>query len=75
MDWSVQVAAWPTMEEAEKFAADIRARGYDVRVDGSSAPFRVRFGRYPTRDAANTAMTAYKQKERSDAFLVQVPRG
>jgi cell division septation protein DedD len=75
MDWSVQVAAWPTMEEAEKFAADIRARGYDVRVDGTSAPFRVRFGRYPTRDAANAAMNAYKQKERGNAFLVQVPRG
>lgn len=75
MDWSVQVAAWPTMEEAEKFAADIRARGYDVRVDGTTAPFRVRFGRYPTRDAANTAMNAYKQKERGNAFLVQVPRG
>ena len=75
MDWSVQVAAWPTMEEAEKFAADIRARGYDVRVDGTAAPFRVRFGRYPTREAATAAMNAYKQKERSDAFLVQVPRG
>jgi cell division septation protein DedD len=75
MDWSVQVAAWPTMEEAEKFAAEIRARGYDVRVDGTSAPFRVRFGRYPTRDAANAAMNAYKQKERGNAFLVQVPRG
>lgn len=75
MDWSVQVAAWPTMEEAEKFAAAIRARGYDVRVDGTSAPFRVRFGRYPTREAANAAMTTYKQKERGDAFLVQVPRG
>lgn len=75
MDWSVQVAAWPTMEEAEKFAAEIRARGYDVRVDGTTAPFRVRFGRYPTREAANAAMTAYKQKERGDAFLVQVPRG
>lgn len=75
MDWSVQVAAWPTMEDAEKFAAQIRARGYDVRVDGTTAPFRVRFGRYPTREAANAAMTAYKQKERGNAFLVQVPRG
>ncbi len=75
VDWSVQVAAWPTMEDAEKFAAQIRARGYDVRVDGTTAPFRVRFGRYPTREAANAAMTAYKQKERGNAFLVQVPRG
>ncbi len=75
MDWSVQVAAWPTIEEAASFAADIRARGYDVRIDGTAAPFRVRFGRYATRDAANAAMNAYKQKERGNAFLVQVPRG
>ena len=75
MDWSVQVAAWPTLEEAEKFAADIRARGYEVRIDGTAAPFRVRFGRYPTREAATGAMNAYKHKEKSDAFLVQVPRG
>ncbi len=71
----MQVAAWPTLEEAEKFAADIRARGYEVRIDGTAAPFRVRFGRYPTREAATAAMTVDKQKEKSDAFLVQVPRG
>lgn len=74
MEWSVQVAAWPTLEEAERYTADLRARGYPVRVDGTSAPFRVRIGHYPTREAATAAMTAYKQKERGDAFLVQVPR-
>lgn len=74
-DWSVQVAAWPTKEEAEKFVADVRARGYDARIDGTIAPFRVRFGKYRTREAATAAMNAYKTKERSNAFLVPVPRG
>lgn len=74
MVWTVQIAAFPTAAEARKFAEDIRARGYDTRVDGTSAPFRVRFGRYDSRDAATAAMNAYKQKERSDAFLAQVPR-
>lgn len=73
--WSVQIAAFQTAREAQEFAAAIRARGYDVRVDGSSAPFRVRFGRYPTRAAAATAMEEYRRKERGDAFLTQVPRG
>lgn len=72
--WTVQIAAFPTAAEARKFAEEIRARGYDTRVDGTSAPFRVRFGRYESRDAATAAMNAYKQKERSDAFLAQVPR-
>lgn len=74
MVWSVQIAAFPTAEEAATFAAEIRERGYDTRVDGIAAPFRVRFGRYATRGAAAAAMEAYKLKERGDAFLAQVPR-
>jgi len=74
MVWSVQIAAFPTAAEAVTFAAEVRDRGYDTRVDGVVAPFRVRFGRYATRAAAAAAMEAYKQKERSDAFLAQVPR-
>jgi len=73
--WSVQVAAFGTQAEAAEFAAALRARGYDTRVDGSVAPFRVRFGRYPTRAAAAAAMQDYQSKERADAFLAQVPRG
>lgn len=74
MVWSVQIAAFPTAGEAAAFAAATRTRGYDTRVDGIAAPFRVRFGRYATRAAAAAAMEAYKTKERSDAFLTQVPR-
>lgn len=73
--WSVQIAAFPTAEEAATFAAEMIERGYDARVDGIAAPFRVRFGRFASRAAATAAMEAYKQKERADAFLTQVPRG
>jgi cell division septation protein DedD len=72
--WSVQIAAFPTNSEAANFAAEMRQRGYDTRVDGTSAPFRVRFGRYATQAEATAAMNAYKTKERSDAFLARVPR-
>lgn len=72
--WSVQIAAFQTNREASEFAAEIRQRGYDTRVDGSTAPFRVRFGRYATQAEATAAMNAYKSKERSDAFLARVPR-
>lgn len=75
MVWSVQIAAFPTADEAATFAAEMIERGYDARVDGIAAPFRVRFGRFATRAAAAAAMDAYKQKERADAFLAQVPRG
>lgn len=72
--WSVQIAAFQTADEAATFAATAREQGYDARVDGITAPFRVRFGRYPTRAAAAAAMDAYRTKERADAFLAQVPR-
>ncbi|MBA3853348.1 MAG: hypothetical protein C0503_02975 [Gemmatimonas sp.] len=74
MAWSVQIAAFPTADEAATFAAEMRERGYDTRVDGSVAPFRVRFGYYATRGAATAAMEAYKLNARADAFLAQVRR-
>jgi septal ring-binding cell division protein DamX len=74
MAWTVQIAAFPTAEEAATFAAEIRERGYDTRVDGVAAPFRVRFGYYATRGGAAAAMEAYKLNERGDAFLAQVRR-
>lgn len=72
--WSVQIAAFQTNREATEFAAEMRQRGYDTRVDGTVAPFRVRFGRYATQAEATAAMNAYKTKERSDAFLARAPR-
>lgn len=72
--WTVQIAAFPTAAEAATFTAVIRERGYETRVDGTAAPFRVRFGYYATRDAAAAAMEAYKRNERGDAFLAQVRR-
>lgn len=74
MAWTVQIAAFPTAAEAATFAAEIRERGYDTRVDGVAAPFRVRFGYYATRGAAAAAMEAYKLNERGEAFLTQVRR-
>lgn len=74
MVWSVQIAAFPTATEAAAFAAEMRERGYDTRVDGTAAPFRVRFGYYATRGAAAAAMEAYKLNARADAFLAQVRR-
>ena len=73
--WSVQAAALETAAEAHALAQRLRDRGYDARVDGTTALFRVRFGRYATRAAAAAAMDAYKTKERAVAFLVEVPRG
>ena len=73
--WSVQAGALSTLDEANALVARLKERGYDARADSRSAPFRVRFGRYATRAAASAASDAYKQKERADAFIVEVPPG
>ena len=73
--WSVQAGALSTLDEANALVARLKEHGYDARVDSRAAPFRVRFGRYATRAAASAASDAYKQKERADAFIVEVPPG
>jgi len=73
--WSVQAAALRTRTEADALVRKLRERGYDARVDGTTAPFRVRFGIFPTRAAAAAALERYKTREKSDGFLVEAPRG
>lgn len=72
--WSVQVGAFSARAEADAVVTRMRARGYDARVDGTAAPFRVRFGKFPTRAAAAAALDRYKARDKGDGFLVEVPR-
>ncbi|MDQ3673601.1 MAG: SPOR domain-containing protein [Gemmatimonadota bacterium] len=70
--WSVQVAAYNRKSEAEKLAVTLEKRGYDARVDGTVAPFRVRIGRYATAGAAESALREIKSK-RMAGFVVRAP--
>ena len=54
-EYSVQVAAYDTRAAADTLAKRLSTRGYNVRVVGSTKPFRVRVGRYPTRERAADA--------------------
>ena len=48
----MQVAAYETRAAADALAKRLSARGYTARVVGDRTPFRVRIGRYPTRERA-----------------------
>jgi cell division septation protein DedD len=61
--FTVQVAAYNRQSQADDLAAKLKARGYDVRVWGVAAPFRVRVGRYPTRAEAVTEAAALAAKQ------------
>lgn len=54
--YSVQVAAYSARRDATALANRLKARGFDVRVVGSRAPYRVRIGRYDTRPDAVSAL-------------------
>jgi len=58
----VQVAAYDTRKSADALAARLVARGYDARVFGAAAPFRVRVGRWGTHAEAAAALRAMKAK-------------
>ena len=70
--FSVQVAAFPTQAAADKFRESLAAKGYDVRVWGTEAPFRVRVGRFATRAEATALAGELRGKMiAKDAWVVE----
>jgi tetratricopeptide (TPR) repeat protein len=70
--YSVQVAAYNHKADASKLASSLVKRGYAARVDGDTAPFRVRIGRYSTAGEAEKAFAKIKAKH-IDGFVLRVP--
>src|SRR6202165_5704947 len=70
--YSVQVAAYNQKAGASKLASSLVKRGYAARVDGDTAPFRVRIGRYSTAGEAEKAFAKIKAKHIS-GFVLRVP--
>ena len=72
VSYSVQVAAYSRKAEADKLASSLTKRGYQARVDGDVAPFRVRIGRYAMTKDAEDALRRIKAKQ-MDGFVVKAP--
>jgi cell division protein FtsN len=68
--WSVQIAAYDKQSEADAMVARLKKRGYEARVSGTSAPFRVRIGHYPTQAQAGAVMRSLKAKQ-INGFVVK----
>jgi len=71
--YTVQVAAYDTRGAAEALASKLRERGYESRVWGTAAPFRVRIGHYATRAAAERELTALQAKQMSGFVAASEP--
>jgi cell division protein FtsN len=69
-NWSVQIAAYNVKSQAVAMVAKLKQRGYEARVDGEKAPFRVRIGRYATSAQASAVQRSLKAKQIT-GFVVQ----
>ena len=60
--YSVQLAAFQTRAEADRFVKRLATRGVTARIEGTRKPFRVRTGRYESDAAARSALAALKKR-------------
>jgi hypothetical protein len=61
-NYTIQLAAFNTQDEAEKLVAKLATRNVMARVSGSAKPFRVRLDFYLTHQAAQEEVASLKQK-------------
>jgi len=69
-EYSVQIAAYNVKSQAEAMATKLKKKGYEARVSGTSAPFRVRIGHYATEAQASAVMRSLKAKQ-INGFVVK----
>jgi cell division protein FtsN len=69
-EYSVQIAAYNVKSQAQAMAAKLKKNGYEARVSGTAAPFRVRIGHYATQAQATAVMRSLKAKQ-INGFVVQ----
>jgi hypothetical protein len=70
--FGVQFAAYNDRPGAEQFATVLRGKGIAARVEGAAAPFRVRAGRFTTRQEAEAAAALWR---RPGQAAIVVPLG
>ena len=68
--YSVQIAAYTVKSQAQAMVMKLKKNGYEARVDGTSAPFRVRIGQYATSAQAAAVQRSLKAKQIT-GFVVQ----
>ena len=69
----MQLAAYANRQEAEGLVTRLGAKGIEARVDGDSAPFRVRVGRFALRAEAAQRLNALKAQGYT-GFIAELPR-
>jgi cell division protein FtsN len=69
--FSVQLAAYQRVDQAESLVRTLAGRNIEARVDGKAAPFRVRTGYYSTRTQAANRLAELKRGGH-DGFVAEL---
>ncbi len=73
-NWTLQLSAYQDKAEADRFASDLRGRGYapyvvEAVVAGKGTWYRVRMGRFPSKDAAGRYLADFQRETQIQAFV------
>jgi cell division protein FtsN len=68
------VAAYTARTDANSLASNLKGRGFDARVVGDKAPYRVRIGRYASRADAQAALGRMKSSRVNGIVVEAEPR-
>jgi cell division septation protein DedD len=76
-NWTLQLSAYQDKAEADRFAADLRSKGYapfvvEAHVAGKGTWYRVRMGRFPSKDAASRYLADFQRETSLQAFVTNV---
>lgn len=74
--WTLQLSAYQDKVEADRFSAGLRDKGYapyivEATIPGKGTWFRVRMGRFGTRDAASRYMDDFRRETAMNAIVTQ----
>ncbi len=72
--WTLQLSAYQDKAEADRFAAGLRDKGYapyivEAAIPGKGTWFRVRMGRFGSRDAASRYMDDFRRETALNAIV------
>ncbi|EPX56194.1 Translation initiation factor 2 [Cystobacter fuscus DSM 2262] len=72
--FTLQLSAFQSRPEADRFAAKLRDRGYapfivPAEVPGKGTWYRVRMGSFPSKDAASRYLSDFKRETQLQAFV------
>lgn len=72
--WTMQLSAYQDRAEADRFAAGLRDKGYapyiiEAKVTGKGTWYRVRMGRFPSKDAASRYLEDFKRETSMNAIV------